>query len=161
MLFQYCFAYWSFLSTGFWEIICWKSLLILKITKHKAKNAQLSSAMTKKTHWLCLNVLISLWLNTRESMSQHLVSWSLGQLEGVESHAWTLRYQLLGTRELHLRTVLWIITIFKQDGTLYMTMNQSSRFSSMKNSPFHKTADTCQRTHCDDCYDLCKLPSVS
>lgn len=142
------------------EGICWKSSLILKITKLRAKNAKLSSKMTKKTHELWLDVLISPLLNTRVSMSQHLVSCFLWQLERVESHAWTLQYQLLGTTELHLRTVLLIIAVFKQDGALYMMMNQSSRFSSVKNGLFHKAADACQRTHCDECYDLCKFPPM-
>lgn len=93
-------------------------------------------------------------------MSQDLVSCSLWQLGRVESHAWTLQYQLLGTTELHLRMVLLVTTVFKQDGALYMTMNQSSSFSSVKNGLFHKAAGACQRTHCDKRYDLCKFPSM-
>ena len=132
----------------------------MKITKFRAKNAKLSSEMTKKMHWLWLDVLISLLLNTRESMSQYLVSCSLWQLERVECHAWTLQYQLLGATELHLGTVLLIITVFKQDGALYMVMKQRSRFSSVKNGLFHKATDACQTTQCDECYGLCKFPSM-
>lgn len=104
----------------------------------------------QRKHIVCVGIWYFLFSSIRENPSPSI--WfpaSFGSWKEQESHAWTLQYHLLSTTELHLRTLLLIITVFKEDGALYTTMNETSRFLSVKNGLFHKAADACQRTHCD------------